>query len=246
MAQGRHDRTDDRLQPYLAPRAALRRMTNGMSAHSQQEKLSPLRRDVHFLGELLGQVLVHQEGRAFFETEERIRRLAIAVRRGNRRASETALRRLLERLPVAVAEKIIRDFSVYFQLVNIAEENHRLRRKRHYESLPGFHPQRGSIEDVVHRLHAAHVPYETLVKRAAELSVVFVLTAHPTQALPPTILTKHRAIWDLLVKRQLIGPGPKEERAITRELLEQIMGLWQTDELRPDRPTIQDEVEQGL
>ncbi len=217
-----------------------------MSARdSHQEKLAPLRRDVHFLGELLGQVLIHQEGRPFFEMEERIRRLAITIRRG-RRGDDARLRRWLHQLPMATAEKIIRAFSVYFQLVNIAEENHRLRRKRYYESLPGFHPQRGSIEDVVHRLSAAAISYETLLKRAADLSITLVLTAHPTQALPPTILTKHRAIWDLLTKRQLLNPVPKEEHAITGELLEQIMELWQTDELRPTRPTIHDEVEQGL
>ena len=217
------------------------------SSERQQQKLTPLRRDVHFLGELLGQVLIRQEGHAFFETEERIRQLAISVRRRGRPSDDAKLRRLLESLPTVTAEKVIRAFSVYFQLVNIAEENHRLRRKRYYESLPGFHPQRGSIEDVVHRLRAAGIPYEALAKRAIDLSITLVLTAHPTQALPPTILTKHRAIWDLLTKRQLRNPvPPKEEAAITRELLEEIMGLWQTDELRPTRPTIQDEVDQGL
>ena len=213
---------------------------------TSQGKLTPLRSDVRFLGELLGQVLIHQEGRAFFDEEERIRRLAIRVRRHARAADAARLHRLLEQLPLPVAEKIIRAFSVYFQLVNIAEETHRVRRKRYYEALPGFHPQRGSIEDVVHRLHAAHVPYATLAKRAAEVSITLVLTAHPTQALPPTILTKHRAIWDLLMKRQLLNPIPKEDRMIARELLEQIMSLWQTDEVRPSRPTIQDEVEQGI
>lgn len=209
-------------------------------------KLSPLRRDVHMLGELLGKVLIQQEGRPFFDAEERIRRLSIAARRGGSARQWAQLRRLTERLPVPAAEKIVRAFSVFFQLVNLAEDGHRVRRKRHYESLPGFHPQRGSIEDLVHRLHAAGVSYETLAKQAAEISIVLVLTAHPTQALPPTVLSKHRAIWDLLIKRQLLNPIPKEERAIARELLETIMELWQTDELRRDRPSIKDEVEQGL
>ena len=99
---------------------------------TREEKLAPLRADVRFLGELLGQVLIHQEGRPFFATEERIRRLAIKIRRGGGRARhEAALRRLLRHLPVATAEKIVRAFSVYFQLANIAEEHHRLRRKRY-------------------------------------------------------------------------------------------------------------------
>ena len=183
-------------------------------------KLSPLRRDVHMLGTLLGQVLIQQEGRPFFDVEERIRRLSIASRRSGGPRQWAKLRRLVERLPAPTAEKIIRAFSVFFQLVNLAEDSHRVRRKRYYESLPGFHPQRGSIEDVVHRLYAAGVSYETLAKQVAELSIVLVLTAHPTQALPPTMLTKHRAIWDLLMKRQLLNPVPKEEQAIARQLLE--------------------------
>jgi phosphoenolpyruvate carboxylase len=213
---------------------------------SVSEKLIPLRRDVRFLGQLLGQVLIHLEGRAFFDVEERIRKLAIRSRARHSAADEARLRRVLERLPIATAEKIVRAFSVYFQLVNVAEETHRLRRKRYYESLSGFHPQRGSIEDVVHRLRAAGISHETLVKRIADLSITLVLTAHPTQALPPTILTKHRAIWDLLVRRRFLNPTPKEERELAHGLLEEITSLWQTDELRPATPSIHDEVEQGL
>jgi len=211
-----------------------------------REKLNPLSRDVHFLGELLGHVLVHQEGRTLFEIEERIRRLAIRVRRQHRRRDDRALRRALNALPPATSEKIIRAFSVYFQLVNIAEENHRLRRKRHYESLPGFHPQRGSIEDLVHRLRQSRVPFDTLTAQTERLMIQLVLTAHPTQALPPTVLNKHRTIWNLLLKREQLSPTPKEARAITQGLLEEITALWQTDELRSTRPTVQDEVEQGL
>jgi phosphoenolpyruvate carboxylase len=213
---------------------------------SHEQKLLPLKTDVHFLGELLGRVLIHQEGQALFETEERIRKLAIRARRHTRALDERKLVSLLHRLDLATAIKIIRAFSVYFQLVNIAEENHRLRRKRFYESLPGFHPQRGSLEDVVHRLHAAKVPFHTLAAHAEQLSIILVLTAHPTQALPPTILTKHRQIWDWLLKRELMNPTPKEDHRIVRELFEEVMGLWQTDEFRPIRPTVEDEVEHGL
>lgn len=228
-----------------------------MKPSTDQRKLAPLRANVHMLGELLGDVLIRQEGRTLFDTEERIRKLAIRIRRqsrrgrarpgsSKRRAGDANLRRLLNRLPRDTAAKIIRAFSVYFQLVNIAEEHHRLRRKRHYESLPGFHPQRGSIEDLVHRLHAAGIPCDTLVQRSADLAITLVLTAHPTQALPPTILMKHRVIWDLLLQQQRLNPTPKEKHVIREKLLEAIMGLWQTDELRSHRPTIQDEVEQGL
>ncbi len=211
-----------------------------------RKKLAPLRDDINLLGNLLGEMLVHQEGQKLFETEERIRKLAIRVRRRPNARDERALQNLLAKLPIASAEKVVRAFSVYFQLVNIAEENQRLRRKRHYESLPGFHPQRGSIEDLVNRLHQAGISFNAVVKHIENLSITLVLTAHPTQALPPTILMKHRTIWDLLLKRQLMHPVPKEGRAIARSLSGEIMNLWQTDELRYDRPTIDDEMDQGL
>ena len=216
------------------------------SSVDHQRKLLPLRRDVHFLGELLGKVLIHQGGRHVFEVEERIRKLAIQVRRAGRLADERRLLALLEKLDVEEAVGIIRAFSVYFQLVNIAEEHHRVRRKRHYESLPGFHPQRGSLEDVIHRLYAARVSPQALAQVTKTLSVVLVLTAHPTQALPATILAKHRQIWNWLLKRELMHPTPKEERRIVEALFEEILSLWQTDELRATQPTIEDEVEQGL
>lgn len=214
---------------------------------AQQEKLAPLRDDIHFLGELLGRVLIRQEGPVFFALEERIRTLAIAARRSGSARQEAALHRLLARLPLDAAQKIIRAFSIYFQLVNIAEEHHRVRRKRYYESLPGFHPQRGSIQDVVYRLRAAKVSHEALLKQIKEVAITLVLTAHPTQALPPDVLRKHRAIWELLVKRERLGGASfKEREALAQELLGQISDLWHTEELRTTRPLVQDEVEQGL
>ncbi len=213
---------------------------------ADERKLRPLREDVRFLGELLGRVLIHQEGRPLFEVEERIRAAAIQARRTGRPASHARLATLLAQLDLPTSVKIIRAFSVYFQLANIAEENHRLRRKRHYESLPGFHPQRGSIEDVVCRLHRARVPAKELARHLQSLSINLVLTAHPTQALPPAVLRKHHQIWDWLLQRELMRPTSKEERRIRREIFEEIMALWQTDELRPNRPTVEDEVEHGL
>lgn len=221
-------------------------MTAAAAGKQSSEKLLPLRQDVHLLGELLGRVLIHHEGRWLFETEEQIRKLAIRVRRTAGRKNESALLRRLNSLDLPTAIKILRAFSVYFQLVNIAEENHRLRRKRHYDSLPGFHPQRGSIEDVVHRLHDARISAQTLAQQLQRLSINLVLTSHPTQALPPMVLVKHRHIWDRLMQREMARPTPKEERRLIQELFEDILSLWQTDELRSDRPTPEDEVEHGL
>ncbi|MBI2885200.1 MAG: phosphoenolpyruvate carboxylase [Candidatus Omnitrophica bacterium] len=222
-------------------------MKNGAKfTPADERKLRPLREDVRLLGELLGEVLIQQEGRGLFDTEERIRTAAITARRNGGTALQARLATRLAELDLPTAVKIIRAFSVYFQLANIAEENHRLRRKRHYEALPGFHPQRGSIEDVVYRLRRARVPAKEISRHLQSLSVNLVLTAHPTQALPPAVLRKHHQIWDRLLQRELMRPTPKEERRIRRDIFEEIMALWQTDELRPHRPTVEDEVDHGL
>ena len=99
------------------------------------KKLAPLRDDIGLLGNLLGEVLVHQEGQKLFDTEERIRKLAIRLRKRPNVRDEKALQNLLGKLPLASAEKVVRAFSVYFQLVNIAEENQRLRLRERLREL---------------------------------------------------------------------------------------------------------------
>ncbi len=212
---------------------------------TDQKKLAPLREDVHFLGNLLGEVLASQEGPEFVRQVEHVRHLAIRGRQGNMRDA-AKLNRILQSLPLPKAITLIRAFAIYFQLVNIAEENHRLRRRRYHDMQPGFHPQRGSVEDVVNRLYERDVTFESLRKSVNDLAITLVLTAHPTQALPPAVLGKHRAIWDLLMERQMLNQTPREAHELTERLRAEITALWQTDALRLRRPTVQDEVEQGL
>src|SRR5262249_41221978 len=123
----------------------------------------PLRRDVRFLGGILGQVIVEQEGPELFALEERIRKLAIRRRRGpreERRKVAAELAGILEQIPIEQVEPIIRAFSHYFQLVNLAEQHHRLRRTRAHEMAREEKPQRGSLAAILDAAKTAGVPAE--------------------------------------------------------------------------------------
>ena len=199
---------------------------------------APLRRDVRLLGTVLGTVLVEQEGVDVFEAEERIRLLARDARgTGDVGAVRAAVRELAhEHQP-----KVLRAFALYFQLANIAEQHHRLRRRRQYAAEP--RAARESLAEAFERLR--DVDPEELRERASRLSLELVLTAHPTEATRRTILLAHVRIARLLAALDAAETEP-ERRRVEEELGEQITILWQTDEVRHGRPRPADEIRHGL
>jgi phosphoenolpyruvate carboxylase len=203
---------------------------------------APLRANVRLLGDLLGTVLVEQEGRAFFELEERVRELARNVRTGTRERRE--LTDAVRALDVESRGKVQRAFALFFQLVNIAEQHHRLRRRREYEH-EGRLP-RESLADAAQRLREAGVGEDVLRAATHRLHVRPVLTAHPTNATRRTILQAHRRVAARL--RELDDPAlpPSREAEIADELAEEITILWQTDEVSARRPRVIDEIRHGL
>ncbi len=213
---------------------------------SEQDKLKPLRDDVKFLGRLLGEVLIAQEGKSVFDLEEEIRKTSIALRKQYNEEDEKRLLSLIQRMDSERAIKIIRAFTVYFQLTNIAEENHRIRRKRYYALFDSREPQKGSIEDAMRILREEKISFERLRKFIDDMSVRLVLTAHPTEAQRRSILAKLKRIGTILVEFEshVLSPMEKEERK--QEILKEITALWQTDELRRRKQTVMDEVKNGL
>jgi phosphoenolpyruvate carboxylase len=203
---------------------------------------APLRANVRLLGGLLGTVLVEQEGRAFFELEERIRGLARDVRTGARERG--ALIDAVRSLDVPTRGKVQRAFALFFQLANIAEQHHRLRRRREYEHERRI--PRESLADAAQRLRAAGVDEAELQAATRRLHVRPVLTAHPTNATRRTILQAHRRVAARL--RELDDPAlpPSREAEIGDELAEEITILWQTDEVSARRPRVVDEIRHGL
>jgi phosphoenolpyruvate carboxylase len=199
------------------------------------EASAPLRRDVRLLGSLLGRVLVEQEGQELLDAEERIRLLARASRAGHEAGS---VREAVDALDPALQERVLRAFGLYFQLANIAEQHHRLRRRRQYGQDP--EPARESLDDAFERLSG-----QPLEERLEHASLQLVLTAHPTEATRRTILFAHVRVAELLERLDVAAPGPEQAR-IEEELGEQITILWQTDEVRHERPRVVDEIRHGL
>jgi phosphoenolpyruvate carboxylase len=217
-----------------------------MNLRRPRDKDRPLRRDVHFLGTLLGEVLIEQGSRELFEVEERIRRLSKRIRAG---AGPEALKRMeliVRRLDPGMALNVIRAFTIYFQLVNIAEEHHRIRRKRFYDRLSVEKAQRWSIREGIFTLRQRGIPAETIRQTLSRLSIELVLTAHPTEAKRRTVMEKLRRISALMDLRENPTLSPREQTRIRREIKEEIAILWQTDDVRSIKPTVLDEVHQGL
>ena len=210
-----------------------------------EEKLKPLHQEVRYLGECLGRVLIAQEGKSFFELVESIRKTTIELRHRHNAALESKLFKRLRSLNHSEIMKVMRAFTVYFQLVNLAEDKHRIRRKRSYES-EGTRVQPGSIDDIIHRLKHSRISLGRLKKILSELSIELVLTAHPTEAQRRSILEKIFALNRLLADREYRHLTPREVAEIDEEIYEKITLLWQTDELRHRRQTVFDEVDNGL
>jgi phosphoenolpyruvate carboxylase len=131
-----------RERSTTAPQAEYADLPPGVGFEPKDE---PLRRDINLLGRVLGQVLIEQEGEGLFATEEEVRLLCKRLRFDYDPALDERLRRKIEGMDAEQLQRIVRAFSVYFQLVNIAERYHRVRRRRQYESSPSNPPQRASL-----------------------------------------------------------------------------------------------------
>ena len=200
---------------------------------------------IHLLGETLGDVLRAQESAALFETEEEIRALAKARRAGEATAAER-LAAEVAALPTHAARATASAFAVYFDLVNLAEEAHRLWALRERERAQHPAPIAESVGEAVARLAAQGVSAERMASVLQALRVELVLTAHPTEAKRRTVLSKHQRIGVAL--RRLRDPDllPRERAATIAGLRAEITALWLTDRNRTARPAVTDEVRTGL
>jgi phosphoenolpyruvate carboxylase len=209
----------------------------------------PLRNDVRSLGRILGEVLIEQEGEPLYALEERVRELSISRRRGpveERAARTSQLCALLAELPLDHAVVIIRAFATYFRLVNLAEQNHRIRRARAHARDREGTPQRGSLRAVLESAKAAGISAERARVAIESLEVTLTLTAHPTEAARRTVLEKLYRIAQRLEERDQCALTPDEQADAREAIREEITSLWQTDEVRRERPSVGDEVKNAL
>ena len=211
-----------------------------------EPKDEPLRRDINLLGRVLGRILIEQEGEELFETEEEVRLLCKRLRFDYDPGLDERLRRRIDAMSVEELRRIVRAFSVYFQLVNIAERYHRVRRRRQYESAPDNPPQRASVASALARLKGEGLGKEALRNVLEEMSVGLVMTAHPTEAMRRSVRRKHMRIGEMLEAMESPDLTWKERRRLEEDLAEEITVLWQTEELRVRRPEVDQEIERTL
>ncbi|WP_174731405.1 phosphoenolpyruvate carboxylase [Mesobacillus harenae] len=206
----------------------------------------PLRRDVKMLGNILGEILVHQGGIELLEKVEKIRTMCKTLRNENEHETYDILKREIAALDSPMRKQVIRAFSVYFHLINAAEQNHRIRRRREYHLQADGKVQPGSIESAIISLKENEITPEIIQNVINTVSLELVMTAHPTEATKRSILEIQKRIADIL--KSLDNPmlANKERKKLQESLFNEVTVLWQTDELRDRKPTVIDEVRNGL
>lgn len=206
---------------------------------AETDKNAPLRADVRYLGQLLGEVLREQVGDYLYELEEDVRTLCKNSRlTDSPQIVTTILQQISEQNPASLID-LTKAFGLYFQLVNIAEQNHRVRRKRYYE----IHGEviKYSLEDLVARLQSRPLGDRELQALLDRIDIAPVLTAHPTHIMRQTTLQKHRRISRGLFERELPAT-PREQAQLAQDFKQEISLLWQTSPFHSRRITVMDEV----
>ncbi len=206
------------------------------------EKDQPLREDVHVLGALVGEMLAEQQGSEFLQQVEAVRRAAIGRRERNAGA-EKDLEALLAGMDVAEAALLVRAFTTYFQVVNLAENVHRIRRRRDYLRR-GKKAQPGGLLAVMQELKSCSL--ETVMEVLNRLSIEPVMTAHPTESTRRTLLEKEQLILRRLVDRLDPSRTPEEELAALERIRAAVTSNWQTEMYPEQRLSVRNEMEHVL
>ncbi len=214
-----------------------------IAAHSDKDL--PLREDIRFLGRILGDTLRNQEGGEIFDLIEGIRQTAIRYRRGGDENARVQLEHSLDGLSAEDTIAVVRAFSYFSHLCNIAEDLHHNRRRLAY-SQAGAPPREGSVALALQRLKKVGLTADKL-RRFFERAVISpVLTAHPTEVQRKSVLDCHLLIANRLEERTRIMLTPEEKAGNEEALRRAVLTLWQTNELRTFKLRVHDEIENGL
>ena len=218
-------------------------MATKNAAADAAEKNRPLVDDIRLLGRILGDVIREQEGTPAFELIERVRQLSVAYRLKSDAKAGRALDRLLKNLSGDQTVSVIRAFSYFSHLANIAEDRHHVRRRDHHDSQG--HLQEGSLAMTFERLAKADIRAADIAATLAHAHISPVLTAHPTEVQRKSILDAERAIAELIEQRDALrGDAARaDNEALMRARVTQ---LWQTRMLRTAKLTVADEIENAL
>ena len=215
---------------------------------SQANVFSQLRSDVDFLGNALGTILRELEGERLFNLVEQVRSLTKQIRqKSDDSALKAELKALLAEQNLETAERLLRAFTVYFQLINLAEEIHRVRVNRYREGKAGVDaPRSESIAEAIKALKDQGLSYAQARQFVEKLDVQLTITAHPTEVKRYTIRLKLERIASAMRQLSERELSPQEKQAIEAEIYAEISTLWQTRELFTEKPTVLDEVKSAL
>lgn len=216
----------------------------------------PLIEDIRLLGKILGDVIREQEGVEVYQLIETVRKLSVAFHRDTNQKANQELKKLLKGLSAPVAMKVLRAFTYFSHLANLAEDRHHIRRRIFYERKGSL--QSGSLPLAIERLHRSKISNEQISALLAKSYVSPVLTAHPTEVQRTSILEAERDIANLLTARDQIKESSKasnptkdvllvKELAVNEEQIRaRVLQLWNTRLLRFTKLTVADEIENSL
>jgi len=220
-----------------------------MSATPAEDRDAPLRDETRLLGRLLGEAIRECSGAEAFESIERIRQLSVKVRRDARAADlaegKRALDRELDQLGIDLVLDVVRAFSYFSVLANIAEDRHHNRRRRAHR-LAGSPPQEGSLAHSLDLLADSGARPEDIADWRARTRVDAVLTAHPTEVQRKSILDTQRQIAGLLAEREHDDLDPAGRAVLDAKLYRRVLQLWLTGMIRLARLRVIDEIDNGL
>ncbi|HEV2579866.1 MAG TPA: phosphoenolpyruvate carboxylase, partial [Ktedonobacteraceae bacterium] len=230
----------------------------------RDEKDAPLRRDIRALGDALGRAIQQHSRPAAFETEERLRLGCRRLRecyellqhttgeeaeslREEIAALDQEITRVVEECDVETAIDVIRAFTVYFHLVNAAEQHHRTRRRRVYDTAGEAAAQRGSLASLVALLQRSELDTDAIQVLLNRLTIELVFTAHPTEATRRSLILKSSRLAELLAEHDLFDvKTPREQAQWQREIEHVVTLLWRTDSVLHVRLHPLDEIKMGL
>ena len=246
--------TSSKVKPLWKADDQQARLAELTASSDEPAKDNPLRRDVRSLGAILGQVLVEQSGQEIFESVEELRRLLIGHResgnRGPRQASTLALmqqaQEMVSRMDLHHAYQVTKAFAAYFELTNLAETNHRKRRRR-AGKLDREHPSLpGSFRGTLLRMKESGISAANALAALEQIAITPVFTAHPTEVARQTVLLKRRRIAQQLERLDRLPLTAEEAEECENNIRAEVTSLWQTDEVRLAKPTVDDEIRMGL
>jgi phosphoenolpyruvate carboxylase len=229
------------------------RLAELTASSDEPAKDHPLRRDVRSLGAILGRVLVEQSGQELFNSVEELRRLLIEHRETVSRSPENSSSELMlkaqaiiSRMDLTRAYQVTKAFAIYFELTNLAETNHRKRRRRARRLGNEPTPLAGSFRGTLLRMKESGVSAENALDALRQIQITPVFTAHPTEVARQTVLLKRRRIAKQLERLDRLPLTPAKAEECENYIHAEVTSLWQTDEVRLAKPTVDDEIRMGL